>query len=177
MEKKSSIALIGFMGTGKTSVGNKLAEKLGGDYKFIESDEFIEEEAGKSIPEIFSEDGEIRFREYEIAACKKASELKNVVISCGGGIVLNKINIDRLKRMAHIVLLTASPEEIFKRTMAEGKEKRPLLNTPDPMSEIKALLKFRSTFYAAHATITIDTTGKKVVDIVDEIIEKTGIMK
>jgi len=177
MEKKHSIALIGFMGTGKTAVGKKLAERLGDDYKFIESDEIIVNDAGKSIPEIFEQDGEISFREYEIAACKKTSQLKNVIISCGGGIVLNKINIDYLKRMAYIVLLTATPEEIFKRTMAEGKEKRPLLNKPDPMGEIKALMNFRSSFYAAHATITVDTTNKTIDEVVEEIITKTGIMR
>ena len=73
---KDSIALIGFMATGKTTVGRKLINYLGNDYKLIEMDEMIIEDAGKSIPEIFSEDGEIRFREYEIAACKKASSYK-----------------------------------------------------------------------------------------------------
>ncbi|MFX1387709.1 MAG: shikimate kinase, partial [Promethearchaeota archaeon] len=100
-----SIALIGFMATGKTVVGKALANHLGNNYRFIETDQIIIEDAGKSIPEIFTEDGEIVFREYEIAACKKASKYNNVIISCGGGIVLNKINIDYLRRNSHIVLL------------------------------------------------------------------------
>jgi len=175
MEKKHSIALIGFMGTGKTVVGKNLANKLDKDYKFIETDEIIEEMAGKSIPEIFKEDGEIRFRELEIAACKKVSQLKNVIVSCGGGVVLNKINIDYIKQDFHIVLLIATPEEILKRIMKEGEKKRPLLDRPDPMKEIKALLKFRSSFYGAHAIFTVDTTSKSIDEIVSEIIIKIGI--
>lgn len=175
MEKKHSIALIGFMGTGKTVVGKNLANALDKDYKFIETDEIIEEMAGKSIPEIFKEDGEIRFRELEIAACKKVSQLKNVIVSCGGGVVLNKINIDYIKRDFHIVLLTATPEEILKRMMKEGEKKRPLLDEPDPMEEIKVLLKFRSSFYGAHAVFTVDTTRKSIDEIVSEIIIKIGI--
>jgi len=175
MYDKHSIALIGFMGTGKTVVGKELVGKLDKNYKFIETDEIIEEMAGKSIPKIFKEDGEIRFREYEIAACKKVSQLKDVIVSCGGGVVLNKINIDYIKRDFHIVLLTAAPEEILKRIMKEGEKKRPLLDKPDPMEEIKVLLKFRSSFYGAHAVFTVDTTGKSIDEIVSEIIAKTGI--
>ncbi len=175
MEKKHSIALIGFMGTGKTVVGKNLANKLDKDYKFIETDEIIEEMAGKSIPEIFKEDGEIRFRELEIAACKKVSQLKNVIVSCGGGVDLNKINIDYIKQDFHIVLLIATPEEILKRIMKEGEKKRPLLDRPDPMKEIKALLKFRSSFYGAHAIFTVDTTSKSIDEIVSEIIIKISV--
>lgn len=175
LEKRDSIALIGFMGTGKTTVGKLLAKRLNIDYKFVETDDIIEEMAGKSIAEIFKEDGEIKFREYEIATCKKVSQLRNTIVSCGGGVVLNKINIDYIKRKFYIVLLTATPEEILKRIMKEGKEKRPLLNKPDPMGEIKALLRFRSSFYAAHAVITVDTTGKSIDEIVSEILSKTGL--
>ena len=96
--KKTCIALIGFMATGKTTVGKFLAEYLGDAYKFIETDQIIIEMAGKSIPRIFSEDGEEKFREYEIVACKKASNFNKVIVSCGGGVVLNKINIDNLKK-------------------------------------------------------------------------------
>ncbi|MFX0072509.1 MAG: shikimate kinase [Candidatus Hermodarchaeota archaeon] len=167
---KDSIALIGFMATGKTSIGKKLALALGADYKFIETDQIIIEEAGKSIPEIFSEDGEIRFREYEIEACKKASKLHKVVISCGGGIVLNKINIDYLKRNSHIVLLQATAEEIYERAMKDGQETRPVIDKEDPKKEIEMVLKFRKPFYEAAAEITIDTTGKSIDDIVKKII-------
>ena len=167
---KNSIALIGFMATGKTIIGQKLVNRLGNNYKFIETDQIIIEEAGKSIPRIFSEDGEIRFREYEIAACKKASKLNNVVISCGGGVVLNKINIDYLKQNCHIILLQASVEEIYKRAMKDGQENRPVIDKEDPKAEIENVLKFRKPFYEAAAEITINTTEKSIEIVVDEII-------
>ena len=166
---KDSIALIGFMATGKTIIGQKLAQKLGNDYRFIETDQLIMDEAGKSIPKIFAEDGEIRFREYEIEACKKASQLHKVVISCGGGIVLNKINIDYLKRNSHIVLLKATAEEIYKRAMKDGQETRPVIDKEDPKKEIEKVLEFRKPFYEAAAEITINTTGKNINAIVKEI--------
>ena len=172
---KDSIALIGFMATGKTSVGQELAQQLGNNYRFLETDQLIIDEAGKSIPKIFAEDGEIRFREYEIEACKRASKQQKVIISCGGGIVLNKINIDYLKQNCHIVLLQATAEEIFKRAMKDGQETRPVIDKEDPKSEIEKVLLFRKPFYKAAAEIIIDTTGKDIHQIVKEIIEKTKI--
>ena len=175
--KKDSIALIGFMATGKTSVGKALAEKLGKNYRFVETDQIIIEDAGKSIPEIFKEDGELIFREYEIAACKKASKYINAIISCGGGVVLNKINIDYLKRNCHIVLLEATAEEIYERTMKDGKEARPIIDKEDPKTEIEKVLTFRKPFYEAAAEIIIETVDKSINVLVDEIIQKTKIVK
>jgi len=172
---KDSIALIGFMATGKTAVGQKLAKKLGNNYRFIETDQLIIKEAGKSIPRIFAEDGEIRFREYEIEACKTASQQHKVIISCGGGIVLNKINIDYLRQNSHIVLLQATAEEIYKRAMKDGQETRPVIDKEDPKVEIEKVLVFRKPFYEAAAEIIIETTGKDIDEIVKEIVEKTKI--
>ncbi len=92
---KSSLALIGFMGTGKTAVGKKLAGRL--CREFIELDAVIERLAGKSIPDIFAEDGETRFRELEIEATRQVAGRRDAVIACGGGVVLNWINISRLR--------------------------------------------------------------------------------
>ncbi|MBD3254653.1 MAG: shikimate kinase [Candidatus Lokiarchaeota archaeon] len=172
---KDSIALIGFMATGKTTIGKLLTKKLPNDYKFIETDNIIVETAGKTIPEIFAEDGEIRFREYEIEACKKASRYEKVIISCGGGVVLNKINIDYLKQRCYIVLLKTSAEEIYKRAMKDGKETRPVIDKKDPMKEINNVLDFREPFYNAAAEIVIDTTDKSLEDIVEEIIRITQL--
>ncbi len=172
---KNSIALIGFMATGKTTVGQTLAESLGVSYRFIETDQIIIEDAGKSIPKIFAEDGEIRFREYEIAACKKASTYENVIISCGGGVPLNKINIDYLKQNCHIVLLKATAEEIYKRAMKDGQESRPVIDKEDPKSEIENVLNFRKPFYEAAAEIVVETTGQEINVIIQEIISKTKI--
>ena len=172
---KSSIALIGFMATGKTSVGQKLAESLGNEYQFVETDQLIIEDAGKSIPKIFAEDGEIKFREYEITACKKASKYEKHIISCGGGIVLNKINIDYLKQNCYIVLLQTTAEEIYKRAMKDGQETRPVIDKDDPKMEIEKVLNFRKPFYEAAAEIILDTSNKSVDEIVKEIIDKTKI--
>jgi shikimate kinase len=166
---KTSIALIGFMGTGKTAVGKMLAEKLG--KKFIELDALIEKKAGKSIPAIFRDEGEIRFRELEIEATREATGKKNVVIACGGGIVLNKINIDRLGKECVIVCLTASPAVILKRTSVE-KDGRPLLAVADRARQIMELLKFRRPFYQRAADITINTSRLGPESVALRIIEK-----
>ncbi|MBN1366975.1 MAG: shikimate kinase [Dehalococcoidales bacterium] len=164
---KTSIALIGFMGTGKTAVGRILAAKLG--KRFIELDELIEKRAGKSINDIFR-GGEIAFREMEIAAVKEVAGKKNQVIACGGGIVLNRINIDRLKQESITVLLTASPTVILKRTSTSNN--RPLLNIGDRLQNIRGLLKFRKSFYDSAADLEINTTRLSIEDIADRIIEK-----
>lgn len=172
---KSNIALIGFMATGKTTVGKALVDYLGSSYSFIETDQIIIENVGKDIPKIFAEEGEKKFREYEISACKQVSSLKNVVISCGGGVVLNMVNIDNLKKNCHIILLKASTQEIYTRAMKDGKETRPIINKKDPKSEIEDVLKFRNPLYDSAANYVIETTGKKINDIVLEILKKTHL--
>jgi shikimate kinase len=172
---KNCIALIGFMATGKTSVGKYLTEYLGDVYEFIETDQIIIEMAGKSIPRIFSEEGEKKFREYEIEACKKVASLKNVIISCGGGVVLNKINIDNLKKNCYIVLLEATIEEIYRRAINDGKETRPVIDKEDPKKEIEEVLNYRKPFYEEAAEIKIETTGKNIEMIVREIVSKTHL--
>ncbi|MFX0148115.1 MAG: shikimate kinase [Candidatus Hodarchaeota archaeon] len=169
---KDSIALIGFMAAGKTVIGKKLAKDLGNDYKFVETDHIITELAGKSIIRIFKEDGEQKFRELESKACKKVSKLRKAVISCGGGVVLNKENIIYLKGNCLIILLNASVDELYDRIMRNGKEKRPLIDKNDPKKEIAKILQYRQPFYIAAADIIIDTISKKINDVVDEIITK-----
>ncbi len=173
--KKTSIAILGFMATGKTTVGKALADYLGSGYKFIETDQIIVDDAGKSIPEIFAEEGEDKFREYERLACKKASGLNRVVISCGGGVVLNKVNIENLRKNCNIVLLQATVEEIYKRAIKDDLESRPLLNKSNPKKEIIKILDFRKPFYNESAEIVIETTGKKIKNIVKEILIKTNL--
>jgi len=166
---KTSIALIGFMGAGKTAVGKALAAKL--DKEFVELDALIARKAGKSIPEIFQEDGEIAFRELEIEVAREVSGKKNLVIACGGGIVLNKISTDRLSNESVIVYLTAVPDVILKR-VSRGSSKRPLLNVPDQTERIKELSKFRQPFYGRAADITIDTSKLGIDAVAEKIIVK-----
>ncbi|MBI2832336.1 MAG: shikimate kinase [Chloroflexi bacterium] len=166
---KTNIALIGFMGTGKTAVGKVLAQKLGKE--FVELDCLIEQKTGKTIPDIFSQDGEIAFRELEIEVTKEVAKRQNLVIACGGGLVLNKINIDRLKEKGVIVLLTASPSVILKRTLHDGGT-RPLLKTPERLTRIRELLAFRKPFYERAADIKVDTSRLSTESVAKEIMEK-----
>ncbi len=166
---KTNIALIGFMGAGKTVVGQLLVKKL--DRKFIELDLLIEQKAGKSIPEIFQQDGEIAFRELEIEATKEITRNQYSVIACGGGIVLNKINIDRLRESSRVVYLTASPRAILKRVSTE-EGKRPLLAVDNPTLTAQELLKFRRPFYKRAADITINTSKLDIKAVAEQIIEK-----
>jgi shikimate kinase len=164
---KTSIALIGFMGTGKTAVAKVLAQKL--DKEFIELDAIIVKKAGKSIPEIFHGEGEIRFRELEIEAVREAAAQKNAVIACGGGVVLNTINIDRLRRESVIICLTASPAVILKRT-ASDKDGRPLLPMADRAQRLKKMLAYRRPFYS-RADITVNTSRLDIAAVADKILE------
>jgi len=166
---KSSIALIGFMGTGKTAVGKALADRL--SKEFVELDAWIEQIGGKTIPEIFKEDGEIAFRELEIESVKQVSEKQNTVIACGGGVPLNKINIDRLREESVIVYLTASPAIILKRTSRDATD-RPLLKVANPALTIQELTRFRKPFYERAADIIINTSNLDIGVVAEQIISR-----
>ncbi len=163
-----NITLIGFMGTGKSLIGEMLAEKTG--KKLIETDDIIVMKAGKSISDIFSQDGEDKFREIEAEVVKEVSEKKNVVISCGGGVVLREDNVVNLKKNSIIVLLTAPPEEILRRT--EGDKSRPLLNTDDKLGKINTMLRQRESYYDKAADLTINTKGLKPEEVMDQIFDE-----
>ena len=167
---KSSIAMIGFMGVGKTSVARALATRLGKE--FVEMDAIIEQKAGKSTPEIFQQDGEIAFRELEIAVAKEVSRRQNAVIACGGGVVLNRINIDRLKQECIIVYLSAAPSVILERTSGSD---RPLLRTEDRAFAVRKLLEFRQPFYERAADIEIDTSELDVDAVAEQIITRIKV--
>jgi len=166
---KTNIALIGFMGAGKTAIGKLLAEKL--NKKLIELDSLIELKAEKPIARIFKEDGEIAFRQLEIEATQEVATGRNQVIACGGGIVLNKINIDRLKEEGIVVYLTASPEVILQRVSADNTV-RPLLENNNKTLTIRELLKFREPFYERAADIKIDTSKLDIEAITEQIIAR-----
>jgi shikimate kinase len=172
---KDSIALIGFMATGKTTVGKALIKHLDKEYKFIETDQQISQETGKSIPEIFAEEGEEKFREYETSVCGKISKFNKVIISCGGGVVLNPTNIDNLKKNCYIVLLNTTIDEIYKRLLKNGKNTRPIIDKKDLKREIEKVFCYRKFSYEAVAEIIIDTTNKTIENIVREIIIKTQL--
>ena len=156
-----NIVLTGFMGTGKSTIGKLLAEELKKD--FIDTDLFIERRYGKSIPQIFEEEGEERFRDLEVNVIKEIAKRKNAVISCGGGVVLNPVNVERLRKKGRIVLLTASLEDIMKRISEDRK--RPLLRE----YKIETLLKLREPIYFSVADFIVNTTDVSVEETVNII--------
>ncbi|MCJ7631334.1 AAA family ATPase [Candidatus Bathyarchaeota archaeon] len=165
---KTNVALIGFMGTGKTSVGELLASKL--KKRFVSTDDLIVKLAKKSIPDLFKQYGEPRFRDLEIQIVKKVSDEKNIVIDCGGGIILNKINVVRLRKNAKIILLTASPDVVLKRISKDG-EKRPLLDAPNKIERIRKLSSCREHLYKESIDFEIDTSNLNVDQVVDKVSE------
>lgn len=171
-----NIYLIGFMGSGKSSVGKALAEKLG--MGFVDTDEEIEKTAGKPIRRIFADSGEEEFRELEIGAIKSISAGDGRVVSVGGGAVLNYLNTLRMKRSGVVILLNASPEAIVKRL--EGEETRPLLlglDAKQRLEKARAMLGFRKPLYDAAKDFDVDTDGKDVSKVADGIIGVLDGMK
>jgi shikimate kinase len=138
-----NVALVGFMGTGKSTVGNVLASML--HFRFVDTDALIEQQAGKRITDIFAADGEARFREYEANVVRDLETMRGCVISTGGGLVVNPVNMESLKKHALVVCLWASPEAILARVGHQTH--RPLLRGPEPLAKIKELLAAREPFY------------------------------
>ena len=161
-----NIILVGFMGTGKTSVGRQLSRRL--EMPYLDTDEIIEQSAGRRITDIFAQHGESYFRELEIEAVHKISGLDKHVISTGGGIVLRVGNLEILKRNGLVFCLTATSEEIWARVKNETH--RPLLKAPEPVEKIRKMLEAREAYYAL-ADHTIQTDGLPIEQVTDEVIE------
>lgn len=161
---KNNIVLSGFMGTGKSSVGKRLANKL--NVKFIDTDDLIEKEAGICISEIFAKYGEAYFRRLESQIIYKVSFYTNMVIATGGGAVINPINLEALQRSSVVICLIASVDVILSRVGIN--DERPLISEGDKKESISKLLKIREPFYKK-ADIIVDTSEKQVDEIVDEI--------
>lgn len=161
----NNIILVGFMGTGKSVVGKKLAAKLNRD--FVELDDIVETREKMPIKDIFEKKGELYFRLVEKKIVKEASQLKNKVISAGGGAIVDEENFKNLKNSGTIICLKASPETILKRT--KGLKTRPLLNVHDTKKQIEELLKKRETYYNK-ADFSIETDNISIDEIVLKII-------
>lgn len=170
--KRDNVILIGFMGTGKTTIARRIAEKTGYDIK--EMDEMIENDMGMSVARIFQDYGEPYFRDLESDMAQRVAQSDRVVISCGGGTVLRRKNVDTLRSSGRIVLLRAKPETVLDRVKKNG-DKRPILSKYQSRGYISWLMKKRSDIYADAADYIIDVDGRTADDIADEIIEYTGI--
>ena len=164
---KTKIILTGFMGTGKTTVGKLLAEKL--NYRFIDTDELIEDRNEHSIADIFQDLGEDAFREMERAIVKEIAELDSVVISTGGRLMLDPENVSALSRNSRVLCLVATPNEILTRVKHDKSHERPLLSVPNPKERIVDLLQERNDKYLRFPQIVTDE--KKPYDIARSLVE------
>lgn len=156
------------MGTGKSAVGKMLARCL--NRPFIDLDRQIEKQAGRTVQQIFARDGESAFRRLEAKAVREAAALKDHVIATGGGVMCDEENVQALKGSGVLVCLTASADAILERTAATLPA-RPLLAGADPKQRLEELLKLRASYYA-QADITIDTTGRTLKEVTEEILCK-----
>lgn len=162
------VVLVGAPGAGKTTVGERLAERL--RCEFVDTDRLVEARAGKSVSDVFIEDGEARFRELEVRAVADALAAADGVVALGGGTVLNPETRERLAEQ-RVVWLEVSFTDAVKRVGMNRD--RPLL-LANPRARLLALLEERRPHYAAVATTTVETDGRAVGDIVDEIAALVG---
>jgi shikimate kinase len=149
-----SIVLIGMMGAGKSSVGACLRRRTG--LGLLDTDEMVASNFGMSIPEIFAEHGEKKFREAETEALRRVRTEEQTIIITGGGIVLRKENVEILKSQTAIVWLDADEETLFAR--ASRKQNRPLLQTKNPRKTFSQILRTRRPLYTKIADIRVDTS-------------------
>jgi len=158
-----NLVLIGMMGTGKTEVGKRLAILLG--RRLADTDQLLSERAGQSIAEIFHMHGEPYFRGLEREVVRELAGGRSLVIATGGGVVLNAENVADLQAGGFLVWLTAETETLLLRL--KGDQSRPLLR---PAEDLAALLREREPLYRAAADARVDTTGKTVSQVADELL-------
>jgi shikimate kinase len=162
-----NVALIGFMGAGKTSVGRLVAEQLGFDY--LDTDEMIQSRTNRTIADIFARDGEPAFRKLEEQVVAELTARERTVISTGGGLPVNPKNLASLKTHALVVCLWASPEKIWDRV--KNQTHRPLLHDADPQKKIRELLAAREPFYR-QADVLLNTELRHVREVAQQVIHQ-----
>lgn len=161
-----NIFLIGYMGTGKSTIALHLSQNHG--LKLLEMDQMIVEQEGMSITDIFAQKGETYFRDVETNLLVKIQSCDNQVVSCGGGVVLRSQNVIEMQRSGYIVLLTAKPETIFERV--KNDDSRPLLKGNKTVEFIRDMMEKRREKYENASDIIIHTDNKKINEICDEIL-------
>ena len=165
-----NIILIGFRGTGKTTIGKMLAQRLGKE--FVDADEYLEQKEGKTVKDIFAEGGEKLFREIETHVIAELCRLDDRVVATGGGAILREENVKTLKKSGIIILLEADVDTIYKRihkgTVTE--QRRPSLTNRGAYEEIEYLLEYRRPLYDRTADFVINTTSMSAIDAANKII-------
>jgi shikimate kinase len=160
-----NLSLIGFMGTGKSTVGRAIADAL--RFTFLDTDDVIEARAGAPIAEIFKQHGEPVFREWEKRILKELEKRSKTVISTGGGVPAQEGNMTSLKSHSLVVCLWASPEKIYSRVKSQTH--RPLLHDPDPLEKIRQLLAVREPYYK-QADVLLSTEFRSLREVSQQII-------
>lgn len=166
--RKKHIFLIGFMGSGKSTVAKYLSRTY--KMKQIEMDAQIEKEEGRSISSIFEKEGEAYFRTLETELLKSLDSEKTFVISCGGGVAVKEENVEEMKKKGRIVLLAAKPETIYERV--KNSHNRPLLEGNKNVSYIKEMMEKRREFYEKAADVQVETDGRTAEEIGEEIMRQ-----
>ncbi len=177
MDEARHLVLIGMMGVGKSSVGRRLALRLG--RPFVDTDRLVEERAGKSVPEIFAEDGEPAFRALETEVVRTVLDSDTwSVVAFGGGAVLDPANRDLAREAALVVWLQASPRELARRVSASqrrsGGGARPLLAAGPPEATLGAIAAEREACYRAAAHVLLDTAGRSPGQVATAVLRATG---
>jgi shikimate kinase len=162
-----NISLIGFMGTGKTSVGRLVAEQL--HFHYLDTDEMIQSATGRTIADIFSASGEPAFRALEEKTVQELAGKMQTVISAGGGLPVNPANLASLKTHSLVVCLWASPAKIWERV--KNQTHRPLLHDPEPQTKICELLAARAPFYK-QADILLNTESRSLREVAQQVIHQ-----
>lgn len=162
-----NIALIGFMGTGKSSVGRMVADTL--HFTFLDTDDVIQARAGVSIREIFEKHGEAVFRDWERRLVEELARRTKTVISTGGGLPANEANFTSLQSHSLVVCLWASPEKIYQRVKTQTH--RPLLNEPDPQAKIRELLAAREPYYR-RADVLVNTDFRSAREVALQVLHQ-----
>lgn len=170
---KDNIYLIGFMGTGKSTVSKSLAKLLG--YGEIDTDVWIVRQQNKSIAEIFEKQGEDAFRDMETSLLQELQKEKHKIISCGGGMAMRTENVTLMQKNGVVVLLTAQPETILERV--KNDQGRPVLNGNMNVKYIQRLLAQRSPFYQAAGEVVVPTDHRAPDDIAQEIKKNLEFFK
>ncbi len=167
-----NITLIGFMGSGKTTIATRLADRL--KMRYVSTDGLIEKREKRTINEIFTASGESYFRDVESDVVREVSGTDGAVIDAGGGAVIRDENIANFKSGGVVICLTADEKAIMART--KRYKHRPLLNCEDPKRRIRDLLAKRAPFYARadHTINTSELTISQVVDKIVRIVESAG---
>ena len=163
-----NIVLIGFMGAGKSTISDYLSTMFA--MEVVEMDQEIVKGEGMSIPDIFATYGEEYFRNCETELLKKMQSRKNVLISCGGGVVLRECNVEQMKKNGRVVLLTASPEEVYERV--KDSDDRPVLAGRKNVKGIAELMEARREKYEAAADIIVNTDHKTVLQVCEELVQR-----